>query len=357
MTKRIIDSSLLRRSTFRSIAALGGALFLNCATAQEQSPSLMGVDVYGTGAFDGSSIRSEFAEELTTFLQKTSARDLPGSEEIEARMRAALAQRGDFALVEVSAVDYFRQPTITYVTIDVVERKDAERRMPFRERPSGRYEDPEGLIASWNEYQTKFFQLMSPGSVKSGECEVLHCLAAFRPNPDLLPYLAVFDSGVARNEDVLYDIAMNDADDLHRGNAVYLLAHSHNIDRLLSMLGRAMYDQSPLIRNNAMRIMGQMAERDPDLAYPVEDLIRAMDFAMATDRNKAALTVARLAESSRHRARIQQLAVPTALRLLRLEQPINHDPAYELLKTVSGQDFEPRDYEAWDRWFARNSVD
>jgi hypothetical protein len=45
-----------------------------------------------------------------------------------------------------------------------------------------------------------------------------------------------------------------------------------------------------------------MAERDPDLAYPVEDLIR--------------------------------------------------DPAYELLKTVSGQNFEPRDYEAWDRWFA-----
>src|SRR4029453_9037556 len=113
----------------------------------------------------------------------------------------------------------------------------------------------EGLIASWNEYQAKFFQLVSSGSVKSGECEALHCLAAFRPNPDLLPYLSLFDSGAARNEEVLYDIALNDADDLHRGNAVYLLAHSHNVERLLTMLGFAMYDQGPLIRNNAMRIM------------------------------------------------------------------------------------------------------
>jgi hypothetical protein len=38
--------------------------------------------------------------------------------------------------------------------------------------------------------------------------------------------------------------------------------------------------------------------------------------------------------------------VPVALRLLRLAKPNNHDPAYEILRKVSGETFGDRDYAA-----------
>jgi hypothetical protein len=44
--------------------------------------------------------------------------------------------------------------------------------------------------------------------------------------------------------------------------------------------------------------------------------------------------------------------VPVALKLLRLEQPNNHDPAYQILTKVSGEAFGDRDYAAWERWAA-----
>jgi hypothetical protein len=42
------------------------------------------------------------------------------------------------------------------------------------------------------------------------------------------------------------------------------------------------------------------------------------------------------------------------LRLLKLEQPNNHDPAYRILRTVSGENFGERDYAAWERWAAQS---
>ena len=66
--------------------------------------------------------------------------------------------------------------------------------------------------------------------------------------------------------------------------------------------------------------------------------------------DKAAYTVAALAGQARYRDTIREAAVPAALRLLKLGKANNHDPAYELLKTVSGESFGDRDYTAWERW-------
>jgi hypothetical protein len=81
-------------------------------------------------------------------------------------------------------------------------------------------------------------------------------------------------------------------------------------------------------------------------------LLAALDFPEVSDRNKAGWTLVELAKSPRYRDRIRSEAVPTALKLLRLEQPTNHGPAYELLKLVSGESFGDRDYAAWQRWAA-----
>lgn len=57
-----------------------------------------------------------------------------------------------------------------------------------------------------------------------------------------------------------------------------------------------------------------------------------------------------LAESPPFKDAIRSRAVPAALRMLRLEQPNNHEPVYEILTKVSGERFADRDYAAWERW-------
>jgi len=44
------------------------------------------------------------------------------------------------------------------------------------------------------------------------------------------------------------------------------------------------------------------------------------------------------------------------LKLLRLRQANNHEPAYEILKELSGKAFGDRDYKDWESWAAAHSA-
>jgi hypothetical protein len=321
------------------------SLLVGCPGPGAAAADFDGIDVYGM-------IRVEFVHELADWRAADAAGDSVRSRAARERIVSALRQRGDFALVEATLISYFRKdPAAKYLTIDVVERGDRERRMPFVAAPQGEIGDPEHLIDLWREYETKALSHLRSGASSAQPCEVLHCLLPFKPYADLFPYLALFDTKVPRNAALLYQMAAQDASAVERGSALYLLAHSEDVARLLPALAQKIYDPSSFVRNNALRMLWQIAQREPQRPFPIDDLVDAMDFAIATDRNKATLTLAKLVHS-RHRERIAQLALPTALRLLRLEQPINHEPALEILRGISAQDFGERDYEAWERWVA-----
>ena len=131
-----------------------------------------------------------------------------------------------------------------------------------------------------------------------------------------------------------------------------MLAHTNDAQRLAPVLGRAIYDPNGGVRNNAMRVLMFLAQKGAEVDFPIRDLIAALDFPSSADRNKAAYTVAALAGQAEYRDTIRAEAVPAALRLLKLEQANNHDPAYEILTQVSGETFGDRDYAAWERWAA-----
>ena len=191
----------------------------------------------------------------------------------------------------------------------------------------------------------------APMRVDDNNCPVLHCIAPF-DLPELAPYLPRFDDGARRYEEELYAVAANSADASERATALFVLAHTNDAQRLAPVLGRAIYDPNGGVRNNAMRVLIFLAQRRADVDFPLHDLIAALDFPSSADRNKAAYTVAALAGQAKYRDTIRAEAVPAALRLLRLEKPNNHDPAYEILMQVSGETFGDRDYEAWERWAA-----
>jgi hypothetical protein len=242
------------------------------------------------------------------------------------------------------------------IGVDVVEPEDAARRMPFRAPPDRDLPDPDGALALWAEYEAKGTALMLNGGLpaENSGCPVLHC-AFFFDHPDLAPYLDRLNDAAANHRDALFAIAEQSANAEFRARAIFLLAHTADADSLLPLLGRAIYDESSGVRNNAMRVMMFLAMADPGLAYPIEALTSALDFPAESDRNKAAFTVRMAAEFAAHRAAIVDSALPNLLRLLHSERPNIHDPAYETLKIVSGRDFPARDYAAWERWVAETT--
>ena len=103
------------------------------ASAQAAAPPLAGIDVYGTSAFDSALLRTELAADVAALSAAEDAHDLAAAKAAKERIASSLQQRGDFALVEVTLMQYHREPAVQYLTVDVVERADRARRMPFNE--------------------------------------------------------------------------------------------------------------------------------------------------------------------------------------------------------------------------------
>jgi hypothetical protein len=324
------------------------------ALLAQEPPTLRSVDVFGTEIFSGDDVAREFKTEIASIASAFAKwppdpdQAAPAAERIETELKS----RGSFALLHFGVTFAPAPDNGLYVMIDVVETKDVDRRMPFRTAPTENLPDPAGLIAKWDEYQDKVFSLMFSGtSLQVSSCPVIHCLAPFSL-PELAPYLPVFNDGAKAHETELYDIVARDKDAERRASALFLLAHANNPTKLLPVLTRSMKDPEDGVRNNAMRIMMQMALENPDRDFPIQDLIAALQFPGGDDRNKSAYVLAALVKSPRYRDAIQKDAVPSLLKLLRLHQVNNHDPAYQILKDLSGKDYGDRDYSAWENWAA-----
>jgi hypothetical protein len=235
---------------------------------------------------------------------------------IDAKIRTALESRTPLVHFEIGVTLNFGPPQEVDITIDVVENGDEARRMPFRAAPTEELDDPGGMLALWAEYQGTMYELAMAGApmrVDESNCPVLHCIAPF-DLPELAPYLPRLDDGARRHEDELYAVAVDSADATERATALFVLAHTHDVQRLAPVLGRAINDPSSGVRNNAMRVLMFLAQRDTDVDFPVHDLIAALDFPSSADRNKAAYTVAALAGQAAYRDTVRADAVPAALR-------------------------------------------
>jgi hypothetical protein len=360
---------MFRRGTVSTLRALAATAALVLAAehgdAQRSSLPVESIDVYGSTALDSAVIRAEFEPDILRYVETMDRAGSPNANfdelartifGIRDKLRATLEQRVPLAYLEISVLtNSAPPPPHINVTIDVVEKGDEARRMPFRAAPTRELPDPGGLLAAVNELTAKYFDLLRSGGrdlrVTASECPVLHCLAPFTL-PEFAPYLERFNTGAREHEEALYAVATESRLESHRANALLVLAHANDANRLLPLLSEAIYDPSAAVRNNAMRVLLFMAQRDPSRDYPLDALLAAFDFPAASDRNKAGGVLVALAKSPRYRDRIRATSVTVALHQLRLEQPVNHDLAYELLKVLSGEELGERDYSAWERWAA-----
>jgi hypothetical protein len=314
-------------------------------------PRFGGLDAYGSPKLDAAALAAlePDARALVATVDEAEARRLQDS--LLARVNAL----GDFAFVQPSLVTYYPPDgQVAYLTIDVVERADGARRLRFCAAPTGKHADPAGLVAAWRAYQDKYFELLQQGKVaaENKPCPAWHCLGD-PTDPALRAWAEKFVTDVPAHGDELAAILADDADARARAAAAFLLAYLPDGKRVVALELAALDDPEAEVRNNAMRVLAFIAMEHADLDVPIEPILPALDGPLTTDRNKALAIVAGLVHRpggvEKYRAAIVG-AGDVLLRLLALQQPNNHDFAWDILRTVSGQELDERDLDGYAAW-------
>jgi len=327
------------------------------AARAEDSP-IKAIDLYGTTQITAEQVRQKFGSDIENLVKANSAGDMEGYGKLYEKIVAGIREMGKFALVGISSIQYYTPGKPVYVTIDVVDEKDRASRMDFMARPRGEFADPDNLFEQWKEYEKAGFALLSKGELnynfQKDKCPALHCIFVFE-HPDLKKYEELFRVGAMKHKALLAEILRQDKNDEHRGLAAYLLAHAGSAEEIAPLMLASIRDPGSYVRNSVLRVLIFVAAREKDARIPLGPIIKAIDYPETTDRNKALYVLDGLAARPENKAQIAREAGRRLVALLKLEQPNNHDPAYSILKNISGKSFGERDYKSWERWAESNA--
>jgi hypothetical protein len=243
------------------------------------------------------------------------------------------------------------------VTLDVVEKADVSKRMPFKSAPKGEFKDPDGLLSSWRQYEEIALDLVEAGAITpdTEKCPAVHCPFG-HSHKKLKPFEKIFSEGVKKNEKVLVEILNQSAQMDDRASAAYLLAYLNEPNKVSSLLIPAIKDSEPLVRNNVLRVLGDIAERNKDVVLPSKPFLEALEFPRSSDRSKAVFVVLMMSSGSQQvREDVLKSSVPALLAMLKGNQPDQRDFSHNILRKVSGKDFPVTDYLAWNNWYQKLS--
>jgi HEAT repeat protein len=117
-------------------------------------------------------------------------------------------------------------------------------------------------------------------------------------------------------------------------------------------------DPDMIVRNNALRVLGDIAETHPEFVIPVKPLIAALNYPKSSDRSKSVYAVYMLASnSSAAREEILRDGVPNLLLLLETKVPDQKEFAHNTLKKVSGKEYPISDLNSWKNWYSKLKKD
>src|SRR5689334_20351202 len=344
---------MVTRAMARGMSLLTLAIFLSQSPVFAQYVPVKGVDLFGTRQISVREIQQRFGDDIDKLVQSLEANEGWEFVDLYSKVTLGIQEMGKFAYAEISPVIYFDKEKFCYVTIDIVEEKDRKRRMTFLPPPHKQFADPDGLLATWYEYEETAIALINKGelSVDKAHCPALNCVWGF-DHPSLKRFQEAFQSKVPANIEKLRAILGEDQVERHRARAVFLLAHTSDSQKLVRMLLPSLKDSSVIVRKNVMQVLLQLATR-PDVVISVDPLLEVLEFPSTNDRSKALLILDSLSTREENKTTLIHKGSVRLIQILRLLQPNHHDYAYTILKKISGKDFGERNYKGWEQWLVR----
>ncbi|MES2217895.1 MAG: HEAT repeat domain-containing protein [Pseudomonadota bacterium] len=350
-------SSNVFKLIFTISITLIAILFTEEAISKQGPPVY--VDIYGTRKLSPEDIKNRFGGDMVAlanlYLNKDglpSQSDRKRMDPLQKKIKSGINSMGEFSYLNISLMKF---PTnkAAYITIDVVDKEDTQRRLNhFLAKPGSTISDPDSLIALEKEYQeignAKYFREKTP-LVKLTSCPAFNCTLGFDA-PELKKYAGIFNTLVPKNKDRLIKMLREDKDAEKRANATLLLAHIKDGDELIKILMTSMQDADTKVRSSAMQVLTGTLYTLKKYDFPIEKVIDALDRPDLEERNKALTLLYVLSMQSGNAQYIKVHAKEQLIVQLKMEQPYVHDQAYLILQQISGIKFGDRDYEAWENW-------
>lgn len=356
-----INNSKLVKTVLILLISLFSIFFTHKVLAIVAHQSI--VDVYGTQKFTGDDALKKCGnifQKISNFLQSSQGYASQHAMDKESIyypvIRAKLEGKEKFSYFNITPIRYQDDDNV-YYTIDVVEQKDAYRLKVFLPKPDKSIPDPDGLLASWQEYENVGWNKfrVNKEEPKQFKCPVTHCLFGF-DEPEFLRFKDIFMVGAIINKSKLIDILYNDRDDDKRANAAFMLGNLTDTDEVIKIMIPAMNDSSDSVRNNVMRVIFMAVDSNKEADFPIDSAIAAVDYPTGYDRNKAMYILYGLAQQPRYAAYLKIHAARQIMTQLKMLQPDVHLPAYQILKRISGKSYGERDYATWQSWLDNKSL-
>jgi hypothetical protein len=216
--------------------------------------------------------------------------------------------------------------------------------------------DPDGLLASWREYEKVGSALDFDGQIAaSPSCPAHHCAFGF-DHPKLRPYGDKFAQKVPADRAALVAVLQTDKDDQDRTSAAYLLAHLPDARDVLEALLPELRDPAPGVRNSVMRVVGYMAEHGEARSIRLEPILPFLASPVLTDRNKAVSIVAALAGDKRHRRLLIHRSGCDLVRLMETKLPNQNQFAHDALVMLRVRDLGASKPAVWRGWLKGQGV-
>jgi hypothetical protein len=308
--------------------------------------------VYGSRRADAEGVRKLLGFEL--------GKPLVHSKVIFRQKEEALRKQYNLAFARLSYIYFFASEEAgrAYLTVDLVDVEDTQR-LRFLPEPSGHPEDPEGLVAQWMAYDAKAVQLLQKGmlNMENGPvCRIAHCAFGFG-HPELAAFEPVFVEKVPKAQDALVKVLREEADADKREAAAYLLAYSPTLEQTVERLAPFIRDPNGGVRNGVLRVLTASQEAADHPLVETALVLDALTLPETSDRNKALYLLKMLLDDlkpealkAQRPALIRQIG-SQLVALTAMHQPINREPAVEVLKLLSGEAYETP--EQWQAWLAR----
>jgi hypothetical protein len=318
-------------------------------------PYLASLGVYGTKKLNEVLLKELLGKELDEWIKKGLSGDST-SLELEQKLIQKIQKKYNFPFAEFSIVQFYEPGDLSvHIVLDVVEKNDLESRAHFLPEPTETLPDPDSLIQSWIEYENTALDLVEAGQIStdSQKCPALHCPFGHE-HTKLKKYGPIFTEGVKKNADKLIDIINKDKRPEFRAAGVFLIAYLMDGKKVVPPLVERIKDPDMIVRNNALRVLGDIAEAHPEFVIPVKPLIAALNYPKSSDRSKSVYAVYMLSSnSSAAREEILRDGVPNLLLLLETKVPDQKEFAHNTLKKVSGKEYPMTDLNSWKNWYSK----
>lgn len=340
-----------------NIHSIAAALLLTLSPGSAAAASLLeGVDLYGTTRFTEGELQEKFDAQLKRWLSLQRGKSkgvLKSAESLRLQIESDVKAMGDFAYAKLQRVSAGAEGG-SIVVFDVVEKKDAAKRLPFRPAPTGRVAEPGGLLEDWKKYYDLGWELTRKGAIGADrvECPAFYCTWG-AASEELKRLQDRFIAEVPNSRDTLLRVLNDDADPQRRADALVLLAYQKDGMDVARAAETALSDPDDRVREAAMRIFSDLSVYRQDIPISIEKVADVMDYPSVDDRTRALAVMLGVANHPQYRRFLLQSGSAQVLKLLRLMNPSNHEMAYTVLKMLSGETYGSRDYAAWENWLQK----